>query len=143
MDNLTPEQRRKTMQHIRSTGTKPELTVMTELRQRRLAFSCYDKSVIGKPDIVFAEQKLAVFIDSDFWHGNPKRFVRPKTNVEYWDKKIARNKKRDRQVNRELKKQGWKVLRLWEYDVKHNLNRCVEKIVKQAGSDACRTHDDR
>ena len=129
MDNLTPEQRRKNMQNIRSTGTVAERLLMDELRQRGATFSSYDKSVMGKPDLVFSEQKVVVFVDSDFWHGNPERFVRPKTNVEYWDKKIANNKKRDRKVNRELKKQNWTVIRIWEYDVKHNLDKCVKRVL--------------
>lgn len=133
MDNLTPEQRRKNMQRIRSTGTQAERLIIGELQNRGLVFSTYDKSIIGKPDIVFCERKIAVFVDSDFWHGNPERFVRPKTNVDYWDKKIAGNKKRDRNVNRQLKKQGWIVMRIWEYDVKHNLNRCVDRILKKFG----------
>ena len=91
----------------------------------------YDKSVFGKPDIAFSERKVAIFVDSDFWHGNPKRFVRPKTNVEYWDKKIASNKKRDRVVNLRLKEQGWVVMRFWEYDIKHNLDRVVGKVLNK------------
>ncbi len=129
MDNLTPDQRRKNMQRIRSTGTKTERIVMNELEKRNLDFICYDKAIIGTPDIVFPDKKIAVFIDSDFWHANPKRFIKPKTNVEYWEKKIAGNKKRDRKVNRELKKEGWTVVRIWEYDVKHNVNRCINKIL--------------
>ncbi|VVB92605.1 DNA mismatch endonuclease Vsr [uncultured archaeon] len=130
-DNLTPEQRRKNMQRIRSTGTKAERIVMEELGKKGLKFISYDNSIIGKPDIVFPEKKIAVFIDSDFWHANPKRFIKPKTNVEYWEEKIARNKKRDRKVNRELKTEGWAVVRIWEYDVKHNLSRCIKKILKK------------
>lgn len=131
MDNLTAEQRRKNMQRIRSTGTKAEKDIMSELLKRGLLFTSYDKSILGKPDIIFYEKKLAIFIDSDFWHGNPKRFVRPKTNVEYWDKKIAGNIKRDREVNKELKKQGWLVMRIWEYNVKNSLNYTVAKIMRK------------
>jgi DNA mismatch endonuclease (patch repair protein) len=131
MDNLTPEQRRRNMQRIRSTGTKAETIVMNEIRKKGLIFTSYDKSIMGKPDIIFSEKKVAVFVDSDFWHGNPKRFVKPQTNVEYWDKKIAGNKKRDSEVNRKLKKEGWVVVRLWEYDVKHSLNRCIDKILRK------------
>lgn len=131
MDNLTPEQRRKTMQRIRSTGTKAERIVMSELEKRNLDFIGYAKTIIGKPDIVFPEEKVAVFIDSDFWHANPMRFIKPKTNVEYWEKKIERNKKRDHEVNRQLKKEGWAVVRIWEYDIKHNSDRCVDKILKK------------
>lgn len=139
MDNLTPEQRRKNMQRIRSKGTKPENLIIEALKKHGLVFTTYDKRVTGKPDVVFMEKKLAVFVDSDFWHGNPKRFVKPKTNVEYWNKKIAGNKKRDRFVNRELKRQGWIVLRFWEFDIKHNFDRCIAKIVKrlnETGDDA-------
>ncbi|MCL2359651.1 very short patch repair endonuclease [Candidatus Bathycorpusculum sp.] len=129
MDNLTPEQRRKNMQHIRSKGTKAERLLIDELQQRGAKFSCYDKTVFGKPDLVFPEQKIVVFVDSDFWHCNPARFVRPKTNVEYWDKKIATNKERDHKVNQELRRQNWTIIRLWEYDVKHDLCGCVEKVL--------------
>ena len=131
MDNLTPEQRRKNMQRIRSTGTKPERIVIKELEKLNLNFTKHEKTLIGKPDIVFHNKKVVVFIDSDFWHGHPVRFVMPKTNTEYWEEKIARNKKRDRKVNQELKKAGWTVLRIWEYDIKHNLNRSINKILKK------------
>ncbi len=130
MDNLTPEQRRLNMQRIHSTGTQAELLLMGELKKRGLSFTTYDKTVIGKPDIVFPERKVAVFVDSDFWHGNPKRFIAPQTNVEYWTRKIERNKKRDRQVNSQLKKEGWHVVRVWDYDVKRRLELCIGKILK-------------
>ncbi len=131
VDNLTPEQRRKTMQRISSTGTKAERMVMDELERRGYKFVRHDKTLIGKPDIVFLEKRLAVFIDSDFWHGNPKRFIMPKTNVEYWEKKLEGNKKRDRKVNRQLRKEGWNILRIWEYDIKHNLEYCIDRILKK------------
>ena len=135
MDNLTKEQRRKNMQHIRSEGTAPERMIMRELRKRKIYFAKHVKSILGKPDIVFRRKKVAVFIDSDFWHGHPQRFVMPKTNTEYWKKKIARNKQRDREVTAELQKQGWTVIRLWEYDVKHNLDECVRMILRAIGRD--------
>ncbi|MCW4004217.1 MAG: very short patch repair endonuclease [Candidatus Bathyarchaeota archaeon] len=131
MDNLTPEQRRKTMQRIRSTDTKAERMIINELKKRGLQFTRYDKALIGKPDIVFSEKRIAVFIDSDFWHCNPKRFIKPQSNVEYWRKKIEQNKKRDRLVNRELKKAGWTVIRIWEYDVKHDLEKSIKKILSK------------
>lgn len=130
MDNLTKEQRRKTMQRIRSKGTVAERIVERELRRRKIYFAKHVVSIIGKPDIVFRRKKVVVFIDSDFWHGNPKRFIAPKTNINYWQKKIARNKERDKKVTSALKKDGWKVLRLWEYDVKHNIDKRIDKILK-------------
>lgn len=68
----------------------------------------------GRPDFVFNRRKVVVFVDGDFWHGNPKKFRIPKSNSEYWEKKIAGNRKRDVQVSRELKRLGWRVIRLWE-----------------------------
>ena len=129
MDNLTPEQRRKNMQKIRSTGTKAEGILMDELKKRGFSFTSYDRKIVGKPDIAFNDKKVAVFVDSDFWHANPKRFVKPKSNVEYWEKKIAGNIRRDLEVNRQLKNDGWKVVRIWEYDIKHNLYRSINKIL--------------
>lgn len=135
MDNLTKEQRRKNMQHIRSEGTTPERIVMRELRQRKIYFAKHVKSIVGKPDIVFRRKKVVVFIDSDFWHGHAERFIMPKTNTEYWEKKIERNKQRDKEVTEELEKQGWKVIRLWEYDVKHDLAGCMQIILRAIGRD--------
>jgi len=129
MDNLTKEQRRKNMQSIRSTGTTPERKVMKALQKRKIYFATYVAKIIGKPDIVFRRKKVVIFIDSDFWHGHPKRCIMPKTNPEYWEKKIKGNRKRDRLVNTELKNDGWLVIRLWEYDIKHNFEKCLQKIL--------------
>lgn len=118
------------MQRIRSKGTTPERIVERELRRHRVYFASHVKTIIGKPDIVFRKKGVAVFIDSDFWHGNPKRFIPPKTNVRYWRNKIKRNIERDKSVNLALKKDGWKVIRLWTYDIKLNLDKCIKKILK-------------
>ena len=129
MDNLTKEQRRKNMRNIRSSGTTPEKLVMRELRKRKIYFAKNVSKIIGKPDIVFRRKKVIVFIDSDFWHGHPERFVMPKTNVDYWRKKISRNKERDIQVTSELQNQGWNIIRLWEYDIKKSFDDCIQKIM--------------
>lgn len=133
MDNLTKEQRRKNMQHIRSTGTAPERVVMEALKKKKIYFATYVSKIIGKPDIVFRRKKVAVFIDSDFWHGHPKRCIMPKTNSSYWKKKIEGNQKRDKLVNAELKNNGWVVVRLWEYDIKHGFEKSFQKILKAIG----------
>jgi len=130
MDNLTKEQRKKNMQNIRSINTKPERLIMRELSRRKIYFAKYVSSIIGKPDIVFRRKKVILFVDSDFWHGHPKRLIMPKSNKKYWETKIERNKKRDKEVNTQLKKDGWKVIRLWEYDIKYNIGKCVKKIQK-------------
>ena len=128
MDNLSKDARHRTMVSIRSKNTLPELLVFKELRKRKLYFVRHVVSLIGKPDIVFRRKKVVVFIDSDFWHSNPKKFIAPKTNIEYWNKKIERNKERDRIVNKELKKMGWKVVRIWESAIKKDIVKVVDRI---------------
>lgn len=118
------------MQHIRSEGTLPERKVMQELRKRKIYFASHVSTIEGKPDIVFRRKKIVVFIDSDFWHGHPSRCIMPKSNRKYWEKKIARNRERDKEVNSLLKKDGWKIIRIWEYSVKHNFEREIRRIIK-------------
>ncbi|RJP53692.1 MAG: very short patch repair endonuclease [Anaerolineaceae bacterium] len=133
MDNLTKEQRRKNMQHIRSTGTLPERMIMAELRRLNIYFASNVSAIEGKPDIVFRRKKVLVFIDSDFWHGHPTRCKMPKSNVTYWKKKIARNSNRDRQVTLSLRQKGWKVIRLWEYDITHGFAKSIKRILNAIG----------
>ncbi len=121
------------MQNIRSKGTLPEQKVMRDLQRRKIYFAKHVDSIIGKPDILFRRRKIAVFIDSDFWHGHPKRFIMPKTNLKYWKNKIDRNKDRDKEVNRELRKMGFKVIRIWEYDIKKNYNKVLNRILRATG----------
>ena len=130
MDNLTPEQRRKNMQNIRSEGTLPERLIAAELKKRKIYFAKNVKTVFGRPDFVFRRKKVAVFVDSDFWHGRRTRCKMPKSNTEFWRNKINHNRRRDRKVNIELKKEGWTVIRLWETDIKKNLQKSFEKILK-------------
>ncbi len=131
MDNLTPAQRKKNMQNIRSIGTLPEKIIMSELKKAKIYFSTYAKNIIGKPDIVFRRKKIVVFIDSDFWHKHPTRFIQPKTNTAYWINKINRNEQRDKTVTKELRKNGWRVIRIWEYDIKKSSSRCLKRILKE------------
>lgn len=117
------------MQHIRSAGTLPERIIFSELRKRKIYFASNVTKIIGKPDIVFRRKRVVVFIDSDFWHGHPRRCIMPKSNTEYWENKIFRNRQRDKLVNRELRKQGWKVIRLWEYNIKRNPEKSIQAII--------------
>lgn len=130
MDNLTKEQRRRNMQNIRSKGTMPEKMLSKALRLRKIYFAQNVSSLIGKPDFVFRKKKIAVFVDSDFWHGHPKRFIMPKTGLKYWRNKIKRNTIRDKKVNKALRSEGWKVIRLWEWDIRENIDRCIKRIVR-------------
>lgn len=129
MDNLTPEQRRKNMQNIRSEGTRPEQLIAKELRKRKIYFAKNVKTIFGKPDFVFRKKRITVFVDSDFWHGHKKRCIMPKSNCEFWEQKIERNKQRDKAVNRELRRKGWVVIRLWERDIKRDLLKTINKVL--------------
>jgi DNA mismatch endonuclease, patch repair protein len=133
MDNLTKEQRKKNMQNIKSSHTLPERIVARELRKKKIYFVQNVKDIVGNPDIVFKRKKIIIFIDSDFWHGHNKRFIMPKTNKKYWIKKITNNKERDRKVNKLLKINGWVVIRIWEYDIKNNLEKSLKKILTAIG----------
>ena len=130
MDVLSKKDRRKNMQNIRSKNTIPELLVMKELKRRKIYFAKHVDKIFGKPDIVFKRKKIVVFIDSDFWHYNPKIFIMPKTNVKYWKNKIIGNNERDKIVNKRLRKEGWVVLRFWESNIKKNVSKIVDKIQK-------------
>lgn len=129
MDNLTAEQRRRNMQNIRAVNTKPELLIAKELRKRKIYFARNVKTIVGKPDFVFRRKKTAVFIDSDFWHGHPRRCIMPKSNLSYWQSKIEGNRQRDKAVNKQLKSMGWHIIRIWEYDIKKNIGKNVKKII--------------
>jgi DNA mismatch endonuclease (patch repair protein) len=129
MDNLTPAQRKKNMQRVRSTGSQPELLIRRELRRQKVYFAHNVRSLPGKPDLVFRKKRVAIFIDSDFWHCHPQRFTMPKSNARYWVQKIARNVARDETVNAQLKLMGWRVIRLWEHDVQRNPARAAQRIL--------------
>lgn len=135
MDNLTEEQRKKNMRNIRSKGTKPERIIAKKLKEKGIYFTQHVKKVFGKPDITFLRKKVAVFIDSDFWHRHPENFQMPKTNRDYWEKKIERNVNRDKEVNKKLKEEGWEVIRIWESEIKNDPDNCVELILEAIDRD--------
>ncbi len=130
MDKLTKEQRKKNMQANKSTGTKPELLLAKTLFARGHRYRKNNKTVFGKPDLTFKKIKLAIFVDGEFWHGKDwfERKNDHKTNQEFWNKKIERNIARDKEVNEELTKQGWSILRFWSNDINKNLLTCVLQI---------------
>ena len=133
MDNLTPEQRHKNMQAIRSKDTRIELLLRQELWKRGLRYRKNAKKVFGHPDIAFIGKKIAVFCDSEFWHGfdweNKKSSI--KSNKDFWILKIERNIARDEEVNKYLKSHGWKVLRFWGKEIQNNVVRCADVIEEE------------
>ena len=132
MDNLTKEQRTKNMRAIRSKDSVTELKLRRALWARGYRYRKNHTAVYGKPDIVFLKQKVAIFCDGDFWHGYnwEERKHAIKSNLKYWHKKIERNMQRDEEVNQELSLQGWTVIRLWEREIKKNLEGCLQVIEK-------------
>ena len=106
------------MARVKSRGTAPEMLFRRALRKAGIRFRSNDTKLPGKPDIVIPTRRLAVFVDGDFWHGNPKKFRIPKSNCEYWQQKILGNRTRDRAVTKRLKQLGWRVFRVWESSLK-------------------------
>jgi len=114
-DCFEPEKRSRIMARIRSNGNySTEVRFIRMMRQYGIAGWRRRTKLPGRPDFVFTKRKVAVFIDGDFWHGNPRKFRIPKSNCDYWERKIFGNKMRDRAVNKELKRLGWRVIRFWE-----------------------------
>src|SRR6185436_4082703 len=114
-DCFQPERRSQIMARIRSNGNATtELRFIEIMRQGKITGWRRGSKLPGQPDFVFPRHRLAVFIDGDFWHGNPCKFRVPKSNCEYWKKKILGNMERDKKVNRILRQMEWRVLRFWE-----------------------------
>lgn len=133
MDRLTKEQRHKNMQAVKNKDSKIELLLRNALWKKGYRYNKNSAKLEGKPDIVLPKYKTVIFCDSEFWHGyNWKKQKKTiKSNKKFWIKKIEGNIKRDKEVNKILKSQGWKVLRFWGKDIQKNLDKCVNKIEKE------------
>jgi DNA mismatch endonuclease, patch repair protein len=138
-DTRTPEQRRAIMRAVRGKNTSPEIALRRALYASGLrGWRCHWKAAPGSPDIAWPSRKVAVFVDGAFWHGHPSRHT-PGRSGAYWDEKIAANQARDRRVDAELRSQGWRVLRVWDFEVKKELDETVGKVrqlFSANGSDA-------
>ncbi|MBN1118813.1 MAG: very short patch repair endonuclease [Bacteroidales bacterium] len=130
MDVLTKEQRQKNMKAIKSKGTKIEELLGKALWSKGLRYRKNNKGVYGKPDFTFKKYKIAIFCDSEYFHGKDweTQKHRIKTNTEFWHKKIEGNIERDKLVNETLLKNGWQVIRFWGEEIQKNLDLCVLKI---------------
>ena len=127
-DNLTPAQRSYCMSQVKGRDTGLERTVMDALRRRQLRFRTYVADLPGRPDVVFRSDRIAVFIDGDFWHGY--RFPAWRRTVSaFWREKIAKNRARDRRNFAKLRRAGWTVIRVWQHDVRKRLDECIVRIV--------------
>lgn len=128
MDVLAPSQRSYNMSRIRGRNTKPEVLMRRLLWQSGVRGFRLHAKVPGKPDIYFPKKKIAVFIDGCFWHGCPVCRLTPATNAAFWKEKILRNKARDAVVNVLLKKEGIRVVRVWEHQIRRKPGKPVQRI---------------
>ena len=118
-DVFTAAKRSEVMSKIRGSGNRStELKAIALFRQGEIHGWRRGKPLPGRPDFCFPVQRLAVFIDGCFWHGCPRHYREPGSNVIFWRSKIARNRSRDREVTRLLRKSGWRVIRFWEHDLR-------------------------
>lgn len=147
MDDLTPAQRRKNMQNIRSKDTEIELLLRRALWHSGIRYRKHYDRLPGKPDIAITKYKIAVFCDGEFFHGKDWHKLEEKlknsNNSEYWLKKIQKNIERDQEIDALIRAQGWSVIRFWGRDIKRNLEACLcvvndaiqDRIVERTGGD--------
>jgi DNA mismatch endonuclease, patch repair protein len=115
------------MSRIRARDTGPELTLRKALWALGLRYRLAN-SLPGKPDLVFLRERVGVFIDGCFWHSCPIHGVKPKSNRAFWSQKLRGNARRDLAVGRELRARGWKVIRVWEHDVRSDPSRVALRV---------------
>jgi len=120
------------MRRIKSEKTTPEILLYKALRKEKIRFKSHCGGLAGKPDVVFIDKKIAIFVDGEFWHGYKWREKKGKlkANREYWIPKIERNIARDKLINKKLKKCGWRVIRFWQHQITKDLPKCLMKIKK-------------
>jgi DNA mismatch endonuclease (patch repair protein) len=129
-DVFSKAKRSEVMSRVRSRGNKDTEVALAKLfRRNKITGWRRNRKIFGKPDFVFPKIRLALFVDGCFWHGCPKHETKPKSNRAFWRRKLSANKKRDRLVNRTLRRAGWRVLRIWEHElVRKNEARLLQRI---------------
>lgn len=132
MDVLTPEQRRKNMQHIKSKDTSIEIALRKALWKKGYRYRKNFKGLPGKPDIAITKYKIAIFCDGEFFHGKDWEVKKPKLmnskNSDYWISKIERNMERDHENEQKLLFMGWTVIRFWGKEILKNTDDCIKVI---------------
>ena len=134
-DVLTPEQRKKNMQHIRSKDTKIELKLRKALWEKGYRYRKNYKELPGCPDIVLTKYRIAIFCDGEFFHGKDWEILKPRleksNNSEFWIRKISRNMERDDEIDKQLLFRDWTVIRFWGKDILKNTDECI-KVIEEA-----------
>ena len=138
MDVLTPEQRKKNMQRIRSKDTVIELKLRKALWDRGYRYRKNYSAIPGSPDIALTKYKIAIFCDGEFFHGKDWEVLKPRleksNNSDYWINKISKNREHDDEINKKLLFLGWTVIRFWGNDIKKNIDECV-RVVEETIAD--------
>lgn len=130
MDKISIDIRSRNMARIKAKNTKPELTVRKLLTSKNYRYRIHYQ-LHGKPDIVFPKYKIAVFVHGCYWHGHGCKVDHvAKSNTDFWSSKIIRNKERDKQNKDSLIKEGWKVLTIWECDIRKNCESACAELLK-------------
>jgi DNA mismatch endonuclease (patch repair protein) len=131
VDMFTKSKRSRIMSVIRCKGNNStEQRLIAIMKRFRISGWRRNIKLPGKPDFVFREARVVVFVDGDFWHGNPRCYRLPKSNIEYWKKKIEGNRKRDKDITRTLKRLGWRVIRIWESALKNEIT--IANLIRAA-----------
>lgn len=134
MDVLTPEQRHRNMVNIKNKDSQIELRLRKALWHKGYRYRKNYKIMPGKPDIALTKYRIAIFCDSEYFHGKDWEQLLPRlqrgNNADFWIKKISRNIERDKVVNKQLEELNWKVLRFWGNDIKKDLEGCLERILE-------------
>ena len=131
MDIVSRKTRSRVMAAVQSSNNKS-----TEKKMKAILAQCGirgwkigSSKLPGKPDFTFPAKHLAVFVDGCFWHGCPRCYRRPSTSRAYWDHKVVNNKRRDKKISKSLRSSGWKVIRIWEHDLKKSPNKAIMKVL--------------
>lgn len=133
-DIFTPEKRSEVMSRVRGqANASTELRLIAVFRAHGITGWRRNRPLVGKPDFTFPKLKLAVFVDGCFWHGCPAHGTLPATRPEFWAAKLSRNRARDREVNSALKTLGWRVLRIWEHDLRPAREPALTRRLRRAG----------
>lgn len=138
MDIWTKEKRSEVMSKIKGKDTKPEMILRSLLFKLGFRYRVHKKDLPGKPDIVFVKQKIAIFVHGCFWHYHQDCHEGriPSTNSNFWKNKLEKNIIRDENNIKTLQSIGWKVLVVWECEIEREINKTVEKIVTELGTDS-------
>lgn len=150
-DRLSTQQRHHCMSRIRGKNTKPEILVRKGLHARGFRFRLHNKKLPGSPDIVLPKYGVAIMVNGCFWHGHKgcRYATKPKSNVEFWETKIARNRHRDEVTTAHLEALGWTVITIWECELRTNsqlddrLNTLAEEIRRAYETQRIKDRDKR